>query len=282
MLDWPATDRAAAGLADDDATTTHSGRAGDTQSLFKRAVTSVRRASGAALDLVFPPLCLACQLRVCDHDTLCAHCWRTIDFVRAPLCDRLGLPLPYDIGAPMISAAASAEPPDYDRARAVARYDGTIRDLIHAFKFYDAHHTRRLFARWLCEAGRDLLPAADIIVPVPLARWRLFTRRYNQAQLLAADVARAARKPIRCHALLRRRATARQVGLTRAERRRNVSGAFAVAARRRAEIAGKAVLLIDDVITTGATVNAAARALKKAGAARVDVLALAIVCETVS
>ena len=233
----------------------------------------------AALDVILPPLCLRCQTRLLTHDALCPECWRRIDFIRPPLCDRLGLPMPYDTGGTMISAAAAAHPPPYSRARAVARYDGVMRELIHDFKFRDTHDARRLFGRWLSQAGPELIADADVIVPVPLAPFRLLSRRFNQAQILAAEVARASQKPLLALALKRTRTTARQVGLTRLERQRNVAGAFAVSPAAIPQIAGKNVLLIDDVITTGATVASAAKALKKAGAARIDVLSLALVTE---
>jgi Double zinc ribbon domain len=124
-----------------------------------------------------------CPRVIMDHDALCPACWRRIDFVRPPLCDRLGVPLKFNTGAPMLSAAAVAEPPDYDRARAVARFDGLMRVLIHGFKFHDSHNARRLFGRWIADAGSELLSDADLLVPVPLARWRLLSRRFNQAGL---------------------------------------------------------------------------------------------------
>ena len=232
-----------------------------------------------ALDVVLPPLCLGCQERLTDHDVLCPACWRTVDFIRPPLCNRLGLPMPYDVGGEMISAAASADPPPYRRARAVARYDGLMRDLIHGFKFHDTHDARRLFGKWLAQAGAELTPSADVIVPIPLTSWRLLSRKFNQAQILAAEVGRLAKVPVLPLALERSRQTARQVGLTRGERQRNVAGAFRVPARAVSQIAGKSVLLVDDVITTGATVSAAAKALLSAGAENVDVLALGLVTE---
>ena len=244
-------------------------------SLWRR-VGSVWR---AGLDVVFPPLCLGCQTRLVEHDALCPQCWRKIDFIRPPLCDRLGLPLPYDIGAPMISAAAAANPPPFERARAVARYDGIMRKLIHDFKFRDTHNARRLFGRWLCQAAPELIADADCIVPIPLARFRLLSRRFNQAQLLAAEVSQLSGKPADSLALRRTRSTASQIGLTRRERERNVSGAFAVSATSIPAISGKSILLIDDVMTTGSTAAAATKALKKAGAARVDVLTLALVTD---
>jgi ComF family protein len=232
-----------------------------------------------ALDVVLPPLCLGCQTRLANHDALCPECWRRIDFIRPPMCDRLGLPMPYDTGAPMISAAAAANPPPFERARAVARYDGLMRELVHELKFRDTHDARRLFGRWMCQAGPDLISSTDVIVPVPLAPFRLLVRRFNQAQIIAAEVSLLTGKPLLSLALKRTRATAHQIGLTRRERERNVAGAFAVSPTCSVQVMGKSVLLIDDVITTGATVSACAKALKKAGAARVDVLALALVTD---
>jgi ComF family protein len=188
--------------------------------------------------------------------------------------------MPYDTGGTMISAAASAAPPAYGRARAVASYDGLMRDLIHDFKFRDRHDLRQLLGRWLQEAGRDVLPGATMVVPVPLGRWRLVQRSFNQAALLAQDVARTGKLQFAPLALVRVRKTRPQVGLTRLERHKNVSGAFAVPNTWKASIDGQNIVLIDDVITTGATVGACATALKRAGAARVDVLALALVTDT--
>jgi len=211
------------------------------------------------------------------HDCLCAGCWTRIDFIRRPLCDRLGIPLPYGGDGVLISAAALARPPDYDRARAVARFDGAMQELIHGLKYSDRHDARRLFGRWLAEAGGELLPGCDVILPVPLDRWRLLGRRFNQAAILAGELARLTGLPTDPMVLQKRKRTASQVGLTHNQRRLNVSGAFAVA--RPDRIAGRNVLLIDDVITTGATLDAAARCLRRAGAARIDVLALARVTE---
>jgi ComF family protein len=248
-----------------------------------RAMRMARRAlAGAAdwtADLIVPPVCLACRKPLAVHDALCAACWRDVKFIRPPLCDRLGVPLPYDTGAPVVSAQALADPPVYDRARTVAHFDGVVRKLIHQMKYGDRHDARRLFARWLKDAGSELLKDCDLIVPVPLNRWRLLRRRFNQAAILARELERLT--GIRCDPLVlaRPRRTPSQVGLTQDQRRRNVAGAFAVPPGRAREIEGRRVLLVDDVITTGATVAACARALKKAGAARVDALAVALVTD---
>jgi ComF family protein len=187
--------------------------------------------------------------------------------------------MPYDTGAPMISAAAAADPPAYDRARAVARFEGVMRTLVHDLKFHDRHDARRLFGRWLVEAGAELLADADLLVPVPLTRRRLLSRRLNQSALLAHEVARPTRIGVEPLALLRVRPTKPQVGLSQQQRRDNVANAFAVAPGRKDAVTGKKIVLVDDVITTGATAEACARALKRAGAARVDVLALAMVTD---
>lgn len=185
--------------------------------------------------------------------------------------------MPYDAGEVMVSAAAIAHPPAYDRARAVARFDGVMRDLVHSFKYADRHEGRRLFSRWMAEAGKDLIGDAHIVIPVPLARSRLLWRRYNQAAILASDIAAARGKTFAPLALKRVRKTPSQVGLTPDQRQRNVAGAFAVPASQRPVLANRNVLLVDDVITTGATIEACARVLRRNGAARVDVLALALV-----
>jgi ComF family protein len=242
--------------------------------LLSRAAGALASAAHGAGNLLVPPLCLACRRPLAGHDALCAPCWSSIRFIRAPLCDRLGIPLPFDpCGGPVVSAGALSDPPVYDRARAVARYDETIRRLVRELKYKDRHDACRLMGRLMAGAGTDLLVDADVLVPVPLHRWRLLWRRFNQAQVLAREVSRLSRVPVAPLALIRRRRTPPQVGLSASQRRRNLAGAFHV--QRPAEVAGRRVVLVDDVITTGATADAAARVLRAAGALRVDVLALA-------
>jgi ComF family protein len=230
-------------------------------------------------DLLLPPLCLACREPVDGHDGLCPACWSQVHFIEPPVCERLGIPLPYSTDEPIVSAAAMADPPVYGHARAVARYDAAMRDLVHDLKFRDRQEGVALFGRWLAHAGAPLLAGADILMPVPLYRGRLWSRRFNQSALLARAVSRRTGISVDSQSLRRSRRTASQVGLTAEQRRRNVAGAFSVVPGRRAALTGKQVVLIDDVITTGATANACARALKRAGAAGVDILALARVVD---
>ena len=231
------------------------------------------------IDLMMPPVCLSCREPLGSRDALFAQCWAEVDFISTPRCDRLGIALPYAAGDIMVSAAAAARPPRYARARAVGHYRGTLQRLIHGFKFRDHHDVRRLFGCWLHQAGNELFAGADLLVPVPLSRMRLLQRRFNQAAILARELSQRSRLPVRTQGLVRTRWTERQVGLTAEQRRLNVRGAFRVPARELPHIRGRRVILIDDVITTGATAEACTKALQTAGAAEVDVLAVALVSE---
>jgi ComF family protein len=201
-----------------------------------------------------------------------------MSFIAAPVCQRCGQPFEFDLSAGALCGACIADPPAYDRARAVFRYDEASRSLILRFKHGDRTAAAPSFGRWMARAGAELLAEAEVIVPVPLHRWRLWRRRYNQAALLSIAVARMAGLPCVPDALVRVRATPSQGLLGRSQRRRNVQGAFRL--RRPKVIEGRRVLLIDDVLTSGATVGECARALMRAGALAVDVLTLARVVLT--
>jgi ComF family protein len=229
---------------------------------------------GKILDLLFPPLCIACREPVSEAHGFCPPCWSTITFLDGPACACCGTPFPVDAGESVLCAACLARPPAYDRARAILAYDHNSRGPILALKHADRLDLIPGFARWLERSGAALLSSADVIVPVPLHRWRLWRRRYNQAAELARALARRSAKPFLPLALMRVRATPSQGLMVSARaRRRNVLGAFRVPDS--SMVAGRNILLIDDVLTTGATVEAAAKALKRAGAAKVSVLALA-------
>jgi len=234
------------------------------------------------LDILLPPRCLACPTPVASPGHLCAGCWAEMDFVEAPICHCCGWPFDYDQGAAALCGACAGRPPAFDAARAVFRYDDASRRLILALKHGDRLEGVPAFARWMVRAGAELLATCDLVVPVPLHRWRLLRRRYNQAALLAQAVAGEIGARYEPRVLVRRRATPSQGGLNRAQRRRNVRGAFACPATRADRLAGKRVALIDDVMTTGATVESCARALKRRGAAEVVVVTLARVAQPAS
>jgi ComF family protein len=200
-----------------------------------------------------------------------------VQFIAEPLCDGCGAPFEYEVGDRC--AACLARPRAFARARAACLYDDASRDLILKFKHADRTDLARLFARWLGRAAADLLAEADAIAPVPMHRTRLLARRYNQAAEIARPLARAHRLAYLPDALVRTRRTESQAGKSGSGRRRNIAGAFAVPASRHARIEGRRILLVDDVLTTGATTEACAKALLAAGARAVDIVVVARVRE---
>lgn len=227
------------------------------------------------LDALLPPRCLACGCLVERPGALCGDCWESIEFIGPPLCACCGLPFDYDLGPDALCGQCSREPPPLERVRAVMVYGDTSRRLVAGFKYRDRTEGGPAFAAWMSRVGAGLLEEAEVILPVPLHWTRLFTRRYNQSAILARALGRAAGRPVAMTALARTRRTPPQVRLSAGARQRNVSGAFRVRSGREAEIADKRVLLIDDVLTTGSTLSACARALRRAGASGVDGLVLA-------
>jgi ComF family protein len=212
---------------------------------------------------------------------LCPACWSKLSFITRPYCERLGIPFVYDPGPGILSMEAIAEPPAYHRARAAVRFDEISRALVHALKYGDRLDLAPMMGRWMSYAGRELLAEADALVPVPLHWRRGWARRFNQSAMLAAVVSAESGVPVSAAALKRVKATVQQVGLTRTERAANVQGAFHVPDDGKAAVVGRRLVLLDDVLTSGATVEGCARALLRAGAANVDVLIFARVADPV-
>jgi ComF family protein len=241
---------------------------------MRRGGALVSNLARAALDTLYPPTCLACRAATDRHGALCPRCWSAMRFIERPYCERLGTPFEHDLGQGLISPQAMADPPAFSRARAVARFeDGPARTLVHRLKYSDRAELSRPVASWMARAGADILADADLLTPVPLHALRLWRRQFNQAAALATEISRQTGKPCDLTALRRVKATSSQVGLSRTQRAENVQGAFRIA--EGAALRGLNVVLIDDVLTSGATANAGSRALLRAGAKRVDVLVFA-------
>jgi ComF family protein len=250
---------------------------------------AMRGVLSSVLGVLLPPRCLTCGEIVAGPDALCAACWGKVDFIAPPFCACCGFPFdfaPGEAGEAALCGACLAEPRDFDRARSVFRYAPDSRDMILAFKHRDRTDAAPAFAAWMARAGGQLIETADIVAPVPLHYWRFVRRRYNQSAMLAQLLARQADKSALLDLLLRVRATPSQQGLSAQARKRNVAGAFRLNPRHKAQLQDKAVLLIDDVHTTGATLSACCAVLKRQGARSVDVLTLArvvrpeIVCKS--
>jgi ComF family protein len=244
-----------------------------------RLAQIVRAPFRLALDLALPPLCPACREPVGGGEGLCAACWSKLSAIEPPYCERLGIPFTYDPGPGILSMQAIADPPAYARARAAVRYDEIARILVHSLKYGDRLDLAPVMGRWMARAGKALLGEGALLVPVPLHWRRLWARRFNQSAELAKSVSQASGLPIAHDVLRRVKATAQQVGLSKSERAENVQGAFRVPPDGKTRLRGRHVVLIDDVLTSGATADACARALLRGGAASVDALVFARVVE---
>lgn len=224
------------------------------------------------LDACFPPHCAACDVQVGAQGNLCGACFAQLRQIARPYCECCGMPFPHamDTG---VCAACAAGAPVYAKARAAWVYNDTSGALVRRLKFQDRSSMLVRYAEAMMRAGQDVLEGADIVVPVPLHWRRLMWRRYNQSALLAFALGRKVGLPVDATHLRRIRHTVPQTQLRGEQRRRNVRGAFVV--RDAAWVQQKRVVLVDDVLTTGATVEACVQALLAAGAVEVRVLTLA-------
>ncbi|OCX63417.1 amidophosphoribosyltransferase [Thioclava sp. SK-1] len=238
----------------------------------------VRRGIQTGLRLIYPPRCMACNAHVTQDGALCPICWTQTPFLAGLGCDACGAPLPGGSDRAELCDDCLMTPRPWSQGRAALRYDGPVRRMILAFKHGDRTDLARPFAAWMAHAGADLFTADAVLVPIPLHRLRLIHRRYNQAALLAAELAGMAKI---CHMpdLFTRRRTTTQEGKNRTQRFANLTGAIQLRQNRQFSVVGRHLILIDDVMTSGATFHAATDAALEAGAARVDILSLARVAK---
>lgn len=233
----------------------------------------------AVLDWLLPAYCPLSGSPVEQPGMVSPAAWAQLSFVAAPQCKKCGVPLVLELSQDTETALQCADcltnPPPYNAARAALVYDDASRKLVLGFKHADQTYAVRTFVPWLHRAGAEFWSENPVLVPVPLHRWRLLRRRYNQAALLARGLSRGHGHECIPDLLQRVRATPTQGHLKAGERARNVAKAFAVSLRHAEKIKGRHVVLIDDVLTTGATVSECAEVLLKAGAASVNVLTIA-------
>ena len=242
-------------------------------SLTQYTVRRVKTAGGAVIDTLLPPQ----ELLGLDADPIAKRMWADVTFLDAPWCEACGFPFEYAVQGGSLCARCSVRRPAFDHARAAMAYDDGSRALILSFKHGGRTEGLASFAAQMRRAGRDILTDADLLIPVPLHPTRLIKRRYNQATLLARALAKITPAEFAPDILFRTRRTDSQGGFNARARAENVRGAFSV--KQIDRIKGRNLVLIDDVLTTGATLEACARTLKRAGAARVDGICLARVAK---
>lgn len=236
---------------------------------------AVSSGSSAILDAVMPPRCPISGNPVGKIGQLSPQAWSALHFIDAPFCPRCGVPFAAEYGDTIECPSCVAAIPAYDHARAALVYDDASHRLVVGFKHSDRTELAPILAKWLARSGKDLITSASQLVPVPLHARRLLARRYNQSAILAQSVATLSGSQFAPGLLRRIRATPPQKNLSAGARKRNMAGAFEVPRKAASTVTNGHIVLIDDVLTTGATLSACAKALKKAGAKRVDALVLA-------
>jgi ComF family protein len=241
----------------------------------------VNRLFDGLANLIWPPLCPISGQPVSAVGLIAGAGWATIQFIDSPQCDRCGVPFEYLSFEPMESPACIARPPVYAKARSAFVYNDHSRNLVLSFKHGGRSEIVRSFGQWMARAGAVFLADADVLIPVPLHASRLRKRRFNQSVLLARSVSKCSGVPVDGNSLQRHRATPSQAGQSAKSRQRNVAGAFKIRNGCQDEIVGKRVVVIDDVFTTGATLEACARVLNRAGAKDVSVITLSRVVKPV-
>lgn len=232
------------------------------------------------LDFILPPICVVSGKPVERQGTISSEIWAGLDFITEPLCKCCGRPFEFSYPEETLCGKCMIDPPNFTRARSALIYNDTSRKLILKFKHSDQTHLITTFIPWLKKAGSKLFEGADYLVPVPLHRWRLLKRRYNQSSIIALSLAKETGIPCLTDTLIRTSKTKSQGHMNSKQRQKNVSNAFTVPDNKKQAIKEKQILLIDDVFTTGATANECAKTLLKAGCCQVDILTIASITKS--
>lgn len=227
------------------------------------------------LDLILPPRCMGCGDTTLQHHILCASCWKQCSFLSPPWCSICGWSLPFEIPEQSLCPRCHRFLPLFVQCRSAFTYEEKSRSIILRFKHGDGTYLAPGLAILMLRVGQEILSSTDLLIPVPLHWKRLFIRQYNQAALLSYQLSRLTGITTETKVLKRKRATLKQGHQTAKERYANVKGAFIILPHKKHEIVGKSVTLIDDVLTTGATINECSRVLLNAGAKEVRILTLA-------
>jgi ComF family protein len=238
-------------------------------------IAASRRVGGLLLDQLYPPVCLNCETAVTVADGLCGRCFAALRPITAPYCPRLGTPFDVTLGPDTVSVEAIADPPPFDRARSAVLYGEVARRLVSRLKYGDRPELAKFCGRLMAGAGSEFWAADPVLVPVPLHRFRQFERRYNQSTELARALAKFTGTVVDPLLVSRTRRTKQQVGLSAEARQRNVAGAFTARPDALARLRGRGVVIVDDVLTTGETVKAVTRALRRVGVQQIDIITFA-------
>jgi len=245
-------------------------------SIMKLALSdTLKKARNILVGSLFPAVCVACRTLVGSHGSLCSECWKQIYFISEPFCYVCGLPFDYSLGKSALCGTCLKQKPSYTQARALFTYNEFSKNPILSLKYHDRTQLAPVFGAWLRRLALPYQPKVAAILPVPLHYSRLVKRRYNQAALLADTVGESLNITVMNNALLRSKKTPPQAGLSKRQREANMRGAFMVSPAKKPLLKGKSVILVDDVMTTGATLEACARCLHDAGVVDVFVITIA-------
>ncbi|PHS41280.1 MAG: phosphoribosyltransferase [Robiginitomaculum sp.] len=233
----------------------------------------MRTLYGHLLDTLLPPHSLITgQVLSKAGPEADVELWQNLKFIDDPCCQACGFPFEFEQGQNALCIRCTAYKPEFDQARSAITYDDTSRKLVLDFKYGGRTDGLGFFAAQMVRAGAEMLDRADMLIPVPLHRARLRQRRFNQAALLAREISRITNIPYDTEILMRKKNTPIQGSLSFKARRRNVSGAFDIYGKNKHRLKNKRVVIIDDVYTTGSTLSACAKPLKRAGVAQIDAL----------